>query len=101
MTTFFTPKTDGIYRVSAYMLVTVPGAQSCGDFWALIVSWTDESGVNTEASVPPVCCIGGSSQSTIVARGIAGKPLKYQVLNSGLPSGEEYEFLVVEQLTNK
>jgi len=53
------------------------------------------------ANVPPVRCIGGSSQSTIVARGIAGKPLKYQVLNSGLPSGEEYEFLVVEQLTNK
>ena len=81
MTTFFTPKTDGIYRVSAYMVVTVPGAQSCGDFWALIVSWTDESGVNTEANVPPVRCIGGSSQSTMVARGIAGKPHMPQMFN--------------------
>ncbi|HYU46258.1 MAG TPA: hypothetical protein VEK84_08795 [Terriglobales bacterium] len=102
ITPFFTPKTDGIYQVSAYMVVTVPGTQGCSDFWVLIVSWIDESGVNTETNVPPVRCIGGSSPSTIVARGVAGKPLKYQVLNSDLPSGEEYDlFLVVEQLINK
>jgi hypothetical protein len=50
ITTFFTPKTDGIYRVSAYMVVTLPGAQGCSDFWVLIASWTDESGVCARGS---------------------------------------------------
>jgi hypothetical protein len=97
MTTFFTPKTDGIYQFLHYVVVTLPAC--CSDSLGANRLWTDESGVNTEANVPPVRCIGGSSQSTIVARGVAGK---HQVLNSDLPSGEEYGlFLVVERLTNK
>jgi hypothetical protein len=93
MTTFYTPKTNGIYRVSAYMALT-PAVQGCNAFWALTVSWTDESGVDTATSVHP--------EGTIVVRGIAGRPLKYGVFNLGLSCGQEYDvFLVVEQLTNK
>jgi hypothetical protein len=77
------------------VVVTLPGAQGCSDLLGANRLWTDESGVNTEANVAHVRCIGGSSQSTIVVRGVAGK---HQVLNSDLPSGEEYDlFLVVER----
>lgn len=74
MTTFFTPKTDGIYRVSAYMVVTVPGAQGCSDFFVLIVSWTDESGVNTEATC----------RLCVVSEEVPNQPLLHEALQESL-----------------
>src|SRR5260221_9205778 len=41
-TILFKPKTSGLYRISAYLAMTMPG--TAGRPWSLIIGWTDDGG---------------------------------------------------------
>jgi hypothetical protein len=97
-TTIYTPNTDGLFRVSAYLsLTTVKNVNNEG--WELLLAWTDEIGTkkaNTNSYN------GGSNAltDTFVVRGIAGQPLGYTTnpISGGGPQSNYNLFIVVEEL---
>src|ERR1035441_3981381 len=49
-TTLFTPKEDGLYRISAYATLTKVGTANSGS-WTFSLGWTDDAGPQTEQFV--------------------------------------------------
>jgi hypothetical protein len=112
-TTIFTPKSDGLYRISAYGVTTVPAPGNNGA-WEVNFGWTDDAGaeqnnLSNESEFPPVLNIfayatppGGASTLTFVAEDNAGMPLTYSVAPSQPPYQNPTStyalFITVEQL---
>ena len=101
-TTIFTPPQSGLYRASAYMMMTTP--VSGGD-WVVLLSWNDEVGAENTflaqldtGAVPPQDYAEplGTPDCTVVFRALAGIPVTYQVY--GTPAGTYSLFIVVERL---
>ncbi len=93
LTTIFTPKSNGLFRISAYM--NSPTACSC--LWVLVFYWTDNAGLQVSDSFGEY---GGNSfaNPNFVVRGLAGQPLSALVNNDeGL--GSSYDLnITVERL---
>lgn len=92
----FTPSSDGLYRVSAYMRTSTGTNQRAS--WQLTLGWTDELGTNVSGS-----SIGPDSflPITLVVRDIGGQPLAYSVKphGGGQGVGMTYDlFVTVEQV---
>lgn len=97
VTTLFTPKADGLYRVSTYLVVAVPGGND-NSYWLGQVLYTDDAGPETGPGelVDSVRQGGfpsyGESQSTIRAN--AGIPVSYRVTGQDTGAAGVYEFYV-------
>jgi hypothetical protein len=105
-TTMVTPKKNGLYRISAYGAITVPG-KGCNEFWNLILGWTDDAGTEqTPILVPPLILQcnwappGGNITIILAVSDEPGMPLTYRVATAGGdPISSSYElFITVEQL---
>ena len=102
-TTFFTPKSDGLFRLSGVMVTTLASNQLTGT-WETTIGFTPDSGATTQpwVSTNTAVITGGVNESTLTVRSNAGNPLTYSVsvgANSGDPQGSTYElFLVLERL---
>jgi len=115
-TTVFTPTKDGLFRVTAYMTLTVPAEAS--QLWLLGLNWTDDAGAEQSVgyvgvysnSTPPYAYGLNSdayppygysqlSPAALAFRANAGVPIKYSVSPYGTPEGSTYElFFTVEEL---
>jgi hypothetical protein len=103
-TTLFTPTRNGLYRISPYMVTTVPVSSDTGG-WNLYLDWADDAGqeewqgpiVYANSVVPYAYNI---PPSTFTFRANAGTPITYWVqVSGGDASGSTYElFFTVEQL---
>jgi len=107
-TTIFTPTVTGLYRVSAYAVVSKkdPAGSSV---WTYGLSWTDSGG--PEAAYPGQYQYGknhgqflneismpGGGPSTVI-EAAAGKPIMVSMSQGGNPDNAEYSlFYAVEQL---
>ena len=108
-TALFTPTNDGLFRVSAYMTMTVP--MSTG-FWRLNAFWTDDAGAEENViyylfsgnKPPTAACntpdVGGPScnSAVLLFHDKAGVPLSYDVEAHAGAAGTYDVFIVVEQL---
>lgn len=106
-TTLFTPKTDGLYRISAYMTLTAVGT---GNPWNLVLTWTDDAGVETNLSVislfsdsVPPHAWGGvpavpPTNPPFIVRANAGQPVSFSTTNINATNGTYELFLTVERL---
>lgn len=106
-TPIFTPKYDGLFRISIYMTTTK--AVASNNEWVFELGWTDEAGPEIEnsliflssAQVSPGACglpAGGFACGPVVAfQAKAGQPVTYTV--EGNSDGSVYAlFFVVERL---
>ena len=81
-TPIFTPRSAGLYRLSAYCLASGPAGQSG---WAFTLIWTDLAGVSDSAAVGCVAGAPSPLQSNVTILTLqAGAP----VLLSGNASGD-------------
>jgi hypothetical protein len=111
-TNLVTPTANGLYRVSAYGVVTSPNGNT--GFWVLNLNWKDNYGSET--------CYNGTPQGTTcsllsinsnwenygeyrwaqngwVIRDNAGAPISFLVIDQGGAAGSTYDlFVTVEQL---
>ncbi len=121
ITALFTPPSDGLYRIAAYGVVTVPS----GNFgqWDVQLNWTDDGGSELCSNYQPCLLmlmnslyanpvesrygvgIGSygpfSPNTTSIVQVKAGVPVTYSVVPdaNGNPAGSTYElFITVEQL---
>jgi hypothetical protein len=111
--TLLTPTANGLYRVSAYSVVTVPNGNTA--FWHLKLNWTDDYGSENcyNGTVSGVTCsllainsnwenygeYRWGHQGAWVVRANAGTPLSYSMVDVGGATGSTYDlFLTVEQL---
>lgn len=107
-TVLFTPTTEGTFRLSVYMVTTVPATNGSAAEWVTSLNWTDDASYwfYSDASTVAAgrrtnsifCCKPGSNPLTFSAKG--GMPITYAVSSrSGNPSGSTYEvFITLEQL---
>jgi hypothetical protein len=105
ITTIFTPRVSGLFRIAPYLAVTSPGVGNGA--WMLSINYTDEAGaeqidetfVNNNALPPrawsPTIVNGGAAP--FVFRAIAGSPVSYSV-SAAQTSGTYELFLTVERL---
>ena len=99
-TTVFTPTTDGMFRITAYLTVTkaVPNDGSAGE-WFVSFRWNDGLRENAWITGTGSAGTNAGNASTIVAHSIAGVPIEYRTSILGLIDGMKYDlFIVVEQL---
>jgi len=92
LTTIFTPKSDGLFRISAYM----NSPTSCSCLWVLVFYWTDDAQRQVSASFGES---GGSgfANPNFVVRGLAGQPLSALVNDD--EGGSSYDLnITVERL---
>jgi len=106
-TGLYTPTADGVFRISAYMTMVVPG--STGSWW-LTAYWDDDAGaqqnviykINAHTKSPSASCnaAGGTAcgSSVFVIDGKAGMPISYDVGAHAGATGTYDVFIVVEQL---
>jgi len=106
-TALYTPTANGVFRISAYMTMVVPG--STGAWW-LTGYWDDDAGaektliykVNSNTKSPSASCnsAGGTAcgSSVFVIDGKAGMPISYDVGAHAGATGTYDVFIVVEQL---
>ena len=104
-TTLFTPRKDGLYRVSVYM-VTTTANNDINATWNTTMTWTDDAGpwsltqwmIYSGNKINSVLCCNSVANLTATVK--AGTPLTYSVDPAGGdPTGSTYElFSVVEQL---
>ena len=106
-TALYTPTADGVFRISAYMTMVVPG--STGSWW-LTAYWVDDAGaeqtviykINSHSKSPTNSCnaAGGTAcgSSVFVVDGKAGLPISYDVGAHAGATGTYDVFVVVEQL---
>jgi hypothetical protein len=103
-TTVFTPTVSGLYRISAYMTLTVPQEQ-VGD-WILGLGWNDDAGTESTTLVeqpvsatPPFAYETNQNMNTFTFWAKTGIPVTYNVTVSGNPTGTQYElFFTIERL---
>jgi hypothetical protein len=113
-TTIFTPKANGLYRISAYGAMTTPVSENAAS-WSVSFGWTDDAGaegpvdlmVIQDWAAPPLafgfCSFAPSGGFTspgclLVVRDVAGQPLTYSVGTYNNPGGTYELFITVEQL---
>ena len=106
-TALYTPTANGVFRISAYMTMVVPG--STGSWW-LTAYWDDDGGpeqniiykINSHSKSPNNSCnaAGGTAcgSSVFVIDGQAGTPISYDVGAHAGATGTYDVFIVVEQL---
>jgi len=111
-TTLFTPNEDGMYRISAYMVMTTSGyTPNAG--WLFDLFWTDEAGVETRSSLigvfdnakpPSAYATNGNpgyypTTSPFIFRAVAGQPVSYDVSQYNPPANGSYALhMVIERL---
>jgi hypothetical protein len=107
-TVLFTPTTDGMFRINAYMVTTVPKTDGTKPFWSLALQWTDDAHnwLFVDAVATPAYQITNSNiflrtndwPLTFWVR--AGTPIIYAVQSTGGSAlGSTYElFATLEQL---
>jgi hypothetical protein len=92
--TLFTPKVDGLYRLTIYLAETVPG--STGGGWEAEMYWKDVQG-SQSFGTGVGCSQINERIVTEPARLLAAQPLTYEVINSN--ASGTYEILItVERL---
>lgn len=107
-TVLFTPSADGLFRVSVYMVTTVPKTNGTQAVWVSNIDWTDDAGnwLFVEPADTPAYAL---SNSNVFGRtndwplnfwAKAGTPISYSVISSnGQAGGSTYEvFITLEQL---
>ena len=106
-TALYTPTADGVFRISAYMTMVVPG--STGAWW-LTGYWDDDAGaeksliykLNATSKSPSASCNTATgtacTSSVFVVDGKAGMPISYDVGAHAGATGTYDVFIVVEQL---
>jgi hypothetical protein len=93
LTTIFTPKQSGLFRLSAYLSVTQadPNSQA---FWYFTPLWTDEGSTNGVTAflvtVDSLLGTAGTGGSSITFEAKAGTPIQYSVLQNGGPDNSAY-----------
>jgi hypothetical protein len=106
-TTLFTPTANGLYRVSAYMAMTVGEPTNQDGYWNLSLNWTDDAGAENdsqlylyvfEAPEHAFSATSGDLDNTYVVRAIAGVPVTFSVSNNNNAGGTYEVFLTVEKL---
>jgi hypothetical protein len=108
-TTLFTPKVNGLFRISVYMTMTAQGND--GGAWDFSLNWADDAGAEAltpmlelnDQSAPPFAYGYEPSQNfegTFAFRANAGTPVTYTVNNFNFGRGDgTYEvFVTVERL---
>jgi hypothetical protein len=104
-TSIFTPPATGLYRLSVYMIETVPVVGG-SDSWGFNLLWTDDAGVLWQDTVIEQQDWGGISSGAAfppggvgVFQAVAGQPVSYSVTGPAAGTGGTYElFFVVERL---
>ena len=108
-TTLFTPKKNGLFRISTYAAMTTPDVGN-GARWTVSYGWSDDVGAEGPAqvlalpvgSVPPTAfgeCGPVNTACPLLVEDIAGVPLTYSVGYFAGNYGGTYElFIIVEQL---
>jgi hypothetical protein len=98
-TTLVTPATNGVYRVSAYLIGSKYDNQN---EWNVGLLWKDEIGQEKTIQnwlIAPNNQIPLYSQAMQILRATAGNPITYHVGVLGTPRGVTYNlFITVEQL---
>jgi hypothetical protein len=97
-TPFFTPATDGMFRISAYLGTTKAATNSAGT-WLLLFRWND--GVrHRNTGTAAASASSNAGNATIVVYAVAGQPLEYRTsIVGGTAEGMKYDLhIVVEQL---
>jgi len=97
-TTFFTPATDGMFRISAYLGTTKAATNNAGG-WLLVFRWND--GVrDRNTGTAAASASSNAGNATIVVYAVGGQPLEYRTLIvGGTAEGMKYDLhIVVEQL---
>src|SRR5215472_7408412 len=109
-TALYTPTADGVFRISAYMTMVVPGGSSSMSAWMLTAYWDDDAGaqkngiykVNSQNKSPGASCNSESGTycgpSVFILDGKAGLPISYDVGAHVGAKGTYDVFIVVEQL---
>ena len=107
-TVLFTPIADGMFRISGYMVTTVPKTNGTKADWAATMNWTDDAGnwlwqdvavtFSYQRTNSTICCQPNAYPLMFWAK--AGTPISYSVLSfNGQATGSTYEvFLTLEQL---
>lgn len=99
-TTIFIPETDGLFRFSGVMVVTVPSNQA--GTWTTTIGFAPDSGATIQQWLGANSAVigGGVSLNDLTVRSNAGNPLTYSVTaTAGMPQGSTYElFFTVERL---
>jgi hypothetical protein len=100
-TTLFTPTADGLFRISAYGVVTA--SDGSGAVAALALFWTDDDQVQaggfTGFSNLPFSTAGAFSQGTFMVEGKSGTPIGFRMQNTGTPATGTYSlYITVEQV---
>jgi len=104
-TTIFTPSQSGLFRISVYITVTKPNANSLSE-WTYRLFWTDDAGPEVQ---PRFLCSNNALRGVanwcnplypLVFRAIAGEPISYAVVLAPNRQDETTYSLyyVVEQL---
>lgn len=95
-TTLFTPKADGLYRVSQYMVVTQTGGTRTDPVWIAAIAFNDDAG----AEAVPVLEIRSNgtgpkyAEITTVIRANAGLPVTHTVTGTEYGASGTYEYYV-------
>lgn len=108
-TTIFTPPQSGLYRLSVYGTLTTAGAVNASSNWLYTPSWTDDSGVltnaadilfsNNGAQGPFVWSQVNSIGATILLEAKGGTAITYSVTQDGPPDGSVYSlYYALERL---
>jgi hypothetical protein len=105
-TNMFTPTQTGLYRLSVYMFLAVPNAQSCG-YWYYMLNWTDSAGVeqyglNYDSSRPVLSLEGqqlpagawaynvyNAPSQVVTFQAVAGSAVTYSVTENQNGCGED------------
>jgi hypothetical protein len=109
-TTIFTPASDGLFRLSAYITEVVPAEkQGNQSNWQYQFNWTDDAGAESPAGylmwlgssqIPPNA-YSGSPGTVTVFEAIAGQPVSFSVNlvdPVGVGGGTYSLYFVVERL---
>jgi hypothetical protein len=103
-TVLVTPKSNAVYRISAYFEVVSLDQNSC-DYYYLNLGWSDASPSGQGRAkltifTSPTCDGRYSAQEVVVVSDLAGEPLGYSVTDTdGVPPSVPFNlYITVEQL---
>jgi hypothetical protein len=95
-TTLFTPTQTGLYRVSAYLVVTSRGSQ--GNLYGFAL-WTDVTGIQ-RFQLGYLCTneVGCSQTSSVVTYAVAGQPILVKTSNNAVAPPTYNMYVTAEKL---